>query len=111
VAETPENSEPQSPTLSIVSSVGGQALRKRNSRPKNYLISWDKIDLEATKTSIPLSGNKRNSSQVNQVNGSSILRFSSGLATRMFYIIFRLLYAGAKFLTRRFSDIRERFRS
>ena len=83
----------------------------RNSRSRNHLISWDNVNLAAATPSAPLSETKRTGPQGNQVKGSSRLRFAFSLVTRMFYIIFRLLYGGAKFLTRRISEIREKLRS
>ena len=82
----------------------------RNSRSRNHLISWDKIDLTAAKPSLPLTETKRTSSQGNGVGGSSVLRFAFSLVTRLFYQTFGFLYGGAKFLTRAISEIREMLR-
>jgi hypothetical protein len=111
MVETPESLEPQSTPLPLANSVGGRVSSERNSRSRNHIISWDKIDSAAMEPGIPLSETKRTSAQGNQVKGSSRLRFASSLVTRMFYIIFRLLYGGAKFLIRGISEIRERLRS
>jgi hypothetical protein len=86
-------------------------LNRRNSRSRNNLISWDKIELTAAKPSLPLTETKSTSFQGNEVRGSSVLRFASSLVTRVIYQIFRLLYGGAKFLTRGISEIREMLRS
>ena len=111
MAETPESLESQSTPLPLANSFGGRVLSGRNSTSRNHIISWDKIDSAAAEPGIPLPETKRTSAQGNQVRGSSILRFASRLVTRMFHIIFRLLYGGAKFLTRGISEIRERLRS
>jgi hypothetical protein len=86
-------------------------LIRRNSRSRNHLISWDKIDLTAAKPSLPMTETKRTSSQGNEVRCSSVIRFASSLVTRVLYQSFRLLYGGAKFLTRGVSEIREMLRS
>jgi hypothetical protein len=85
-------------------------LSDRNSRSRNHFISWDKIDHVAAKPSFPSSETKRNSAQGNQVKVSSILSFAPSMFTRLFYLIFRLSYGVAKFLTRRISETRERLR-
>jgi len=86
-------------------------LIRRDSRSRNQLISWDKIDLSAAKSSLPLTETKRTSSQGNPVRGSSVFRFASSLITRLFYQSFRLLYGGAKFLARGISEVRKMLRS
>jgi hypothetical protein len=86
-------------------------LSERNPRSRNHIISWEVLGLGAKKPSNPLKETKGIVAQATPTEGSSILRFASSLVTRSFYIIFRLLYGGAKFLIRGISEIRERLRS
>jgi len=70
-------------------------------RSRNVIISWENLNPEGTKSTI---------AQDHQKNGS-IFRIASSLPIKAFYIIFKLLFEGAKFLTKSISGLRKRLRS
>jgi hypothetical protein len=81
---------------------GLKPLSEKKLRPRNEILSWETLNSVGTQSTI---------TQGHQKKARSILGFTSSLPTRAFYIIFKLLFEGAKFLTRNISGIRERFRS
>jgi hypothetical protein len=85
-----------------VSPEGLERLSEKKLRSRNEIISWETLNPAATQSSI---------TQGHQEKVKLIFRFTSSLPTRAFYTIFKILFEGAKFITRIISGIRKRLRS
>lgn len=86
----------------IESYEGLEPMNEQKSRSRNENISWETLNSAATQSSV---------SQGHLEKVKLIFRFTSSLPTRVLYIIFKILFEGAKFITRIISGIRERLRS
>jgi hypothetical protein len=81
--------------------LGATPVSEQKPRSRNVIISWENLNPEATKSTI---------AQDHQKVGS-IFRIASSLPMKAFYKIFKLLFEGAKFLTKSISGLRKRLRS
>jgi len=84
------------------SSEGLEPMSEQKSRSRNENISWETLNSAATQSSV---------TQGHLEKVKLFFRFTSSLPTRVLYIIFKILFEYAKFITRILSGIRERLRS